>query len=102
MKKDAVRKILWGFLILGLNLLLAYTEIIIWGIFTTPGNPVRPIPPGINILGFMGFYIGLSQIIHMGPLLFFATQSRKQVLVEGLILGAVLTALLNVILLQLN
>ncbi|UBF24250.1 hypothetical protein K9N68_21360 [Kovacikia minuta CCNUW1] len=102
MKRDAVKRILLGFLILGLNLILAYSEIIIWSLDTNPGNPVYLNRLSIDLIGLMGFFLGLSQVFYVAPLLFFAIRSRKWILVEGVVLGAILTALLNVILLQID
>ena len=96
MQEDLIKRLFAAFLVAGLNSTVSFFSISTYASYYTPGNPVRPHRIDVDIVGSIGFYIGLFQILYIGPMLFYLGRSRKRNLVGGVVLGAVITALLNV------
>ncbi|MEP0909676.1 hypothetical protein NDI45_01945 [Leptolyngbya sp. GB1-A1] len=100
MQVEDERKIVFNaFLIVVFNLVVACFGIALFAWYYTPGNPIRPNRVDINLVGFTGIFIGVSQALYLTPLLIYAARSRKWDLVKGAALGGSVTALLNVVLL---
>lgn len=95
MQRQLTKKIFSIFLTLGFNLALWYFTIFLYASYYTPGNPIRPSRIEIDIIGLIGFYVGISQAFYLVPILFLLAKWRRQALLEGVILGAVITILLN-------
>lgn len=100
MQESSVRGVVVALLTLGFNVVTACVCIFVYASYYTPGNPVRPKLIGIDIIGAIGMFIGIAQILYLAPILYFAAQSHKWNLVKGVVLGAVVTALLNLIILS--
>jgi hypothetical protein len=79
------------------NLALAFTGIFIYAKYYTPGNPIVPDRTDIDIIGLLGTFFGASQILYLAPLAVVAFRLRKWNLLKGIILGSVVTVLLNVL-----
>lgn len=57
---------------------------------------VIPLPPSINdLLLYALLGISLSQLVYVIPVIFWAKRRQKFALMKGVIIGAVITALLN-------
>ncbi|MBW4579922.1 MAG: hypothetical protein KME42_10155 [Tildeniella nuda ZEHNDER 1965/U140] len=100
MQESSVRRIIVALLTIGFNFVIACISISIYASYYTPGNPVRPKLIGIDLIGAIGMFIGITQILYLSPLLYFATRSRRWNLVKGIVLGALVTVLLNLMVLS--
>jgi hypothetical protein len=100
MQESSVRGVVVAFLTVGFNLVVVCACIFVYALYYTPGNPVRPKLIGIDIIGAIGMFIGIAQILYLAPVLYLATRSHQWNLVKGVVLGAVVTALLNLIVLS--
>lgn len=84
-------KILSGFFfVLGLHI-LAYISFWLIGLIT---NSMGIDITG-SILNYLIFYIGITQLIYIIPLMILLIQQRNWGVLKGVIIGAVLTGLLN-------
>lgn len=59
----------------------------------------RPNRIDIDIIGYLGIFIGVSQALYLTPLLIYASRLQKWNLVKGVASGGIVTAALNVVLL---
>ncbi|MFE1745667.1 hypothetical protein [Coleofasciculus sp. H7-2] len=79
------------FLLLGIHILvfavLGFLSSIIANLFA--------IYTVVQILAISIFYIGLSQFLYVIPIIFWLIRQQRWGLMKGVIIGAVLTALLN-------
>ncbi|MBW4695288.1 MAG: hypothetical protein KME27_26355 [Lyngbya sp. HA4199-MV5] len=100
MQENTGRRFVAALLILGLNFVVACTSLLIYASYYSSGNPVRPKLIGIDVIGAIGMFIGITQSLYLAPLLYFATRSHKRNLVKGIVLGAVVTVLLNLMVLS--
>lgn len=99
MRKELVKRIVGAFLTLGVNLLVFFITVFLYTSYYQPGNPIRSERIDIDIIGLIGFYIGLSQFIYLIPMILFLKRRNKLDLLRGAILGAFMTILLNVMIL---
>ena len=97
--EDERKIVLSAFLAVLFNLAIASCGIALLALYYAPGNPVRPSRIDIDIVGYLGMFIGISQALYLTPLLIYAARSRKWNLVKGAVSGGMVTVLLNVILL---
>jgi len=100
MQENSVRGVIVALLTLGFNVVVACAGILIYASYYTPGNPVRTTLIHIEIIGAIGFFIGIAQFLYLAPILYLAARSSKWNLVKGVVLGAFVTALLNLIVLR--
>jgi hypothetical protein len=97
--EDERKIVLSAFLIMVFNLVVTCFGIGLFALYYTPGNPIRPNRIDIDIIGYLGLFIGVSQALYLTPLLIYASRSRKWNLVKGVASGGIMTAVLNIVLL---
>lgn len=96
--KDKRKVVRNAFLTVLFNLGVACIGIICFADYYTPGNPIRPRRIDVDILGYSGMLIGVSQAVYLTPLFVHAIRSRQQNLAKGIALGAFISATLNAVL----
>ena len=79
------------------NLTCSFVGIAVFATYYTPGNPRPPDRMDIDTIGFLGVFIGVSQLLYLIPFEICAVRSRKWNLAIGGVLGGIVTALLNVL-----
>lgn len=94
--KDERKIVLSAFLIVAFNLVAGCIGASLFALYYASGNPIRPSRMDIDLIGFAGIFIGVSQALYLAPLVLYAVRSRKWNLVKGAALGGIITALLNV------
>jgi hypothetical protein len=100
MQVEDERKIVLGaFLTVVFNLVVACFGMGLFASYYTPGNPTRPNRIDIDIVGYLGTSMGISQALYLTPLLVCASRSRKWNLIKGIASGGLVTAVLNIVLL---
>jgi uncharacterized BrkB/YihY/UPF0761 family membrane protein len=97
MRNEVIEKLVSFFLTLGVNLIVFFTSILFHASYYAPGNPIRPHRMDVDLVGLIGFYIGITQILYLLPVLYLLNRSRKYRWIEGMILSIVLTAFLNIV-----
>ena len=81
-RKEFVQ-VIWGILILlGLNALAVGLSLAIASL-------------GVQVAGFYIIAIGISQLLHVVPLCIWLKRKNRMSMMKGVIIGAVITALLN-------
>ncbi|MEM9542112.1 MAG: hypothetical protein AAGA60_21795 [Cyanobacteria bacterium P01_E01_bin.42] len=79
------------------NLICAGVGILVFATYYTPGNPVRSPRTDIDTIGFLSVFIGISQFLYLLPLEIYAARSRNRNLAIGVLIGSIITILLNIL-----
>ncbi|MBW4420849.1 MAG: hypothetical protein KME13_16700 [Myxacorys californica WJT36-NPBG1] len=82
--------IAWGFYSVCLSGMEGYFSPEAW----QPGGVAPPIRALHNALVYLSYGIGFSQALHISPLIVWLTARRRFEFVKGVIIGALITALL--------
>jgi hypothetical protein len=87
-------KIVSGFfLLMVMHFLAGLTYALLFSLLNFFGNVIASyIAP---LIGFAIFGIGISQLLYVVPVIFWARKQQEWGLMKGVIIGAVITALLN-------
>lgn len=96
MRSEDARQIFLGFVVTITVNSIAF----LGGIFTnasyyTPGNPTRPNSFFIDVLGILGAYIGVSQLIYLIPATIFLIRLRRRNWLLGLSFGGIATVVIS-------
>jgi hypothetical protein len=97
MQNDTTKSLAVSFVTLEVNTVVSFSSIFFYASYYTPGNPIRPNRIDVDLIGLIGFYIGISQILYLAPTLYILVRVRKGKWAEGVVLGVVITASLNVV-----
>jgi len=96
MRSEDARQIFLGFVVvIIINLIVFLGAIFTNASYYTPGNPTRPSSLFIDLLGILGAYIGVSQLIYLIPATILLVRLRRHNLLLGLSFGGILTVGMN-------
>lgn len=86
---------------IGLNVAIEFFCFYQAASYYQPGNPVKPSRWGIDAMMLASVFMGIVQLIYVVPMALFAAMKQQWHFMKGVVLGAVITGLLNLALILL-